>query len=1390
MIEPSEVPRAGLSSAESQSDASEEAASATSHDPQQVQGALAPGPQSAVDDSAAGSVKWKHFNAQRIDHLMTATAWSLSLLGETLPKDSALREALGAAEWERLENERRDDPHGGWRKSTRRFSLVFRHLSVSPQRHRVASSVEGVEAPPKDEVDLHRNWAIKLVRGIDELKRDQLELGNYAKWLCVLSVVATHPTIFEARPPERNAPGLQTRRFGARGGTGFWPSKLSSQLKDLFDDPTRGSVERFARIDDVGLQQLLQWFNALKIRQGRPLTADSILERRVLLGPRPKDALTGFCQWLINGTRPPVLHHGDPATPPSLIDVGPLASGLEAECGEIRRRLQAKPSDSPVVNVICSDPELCRQLVAGVCNELESEAVDALEALRKPTVLYFDVRGDAVSILAVHDVLAALMRVFGLPFDLQSLRTSQRAFRDGLLEVRRACTVYPTIVVLDGVDEVEGPHAALLNVIRGSRWDELTRVLVQPDWSWAQQFGLAHVHTARVLVTSNVPMSGLEGWVTSSAVRLQSEGRGSSVRFPPPEPIWRRAVADPFRATGITERPSALIVMLAFAAAAPDGISYGALWRGFGYWLDIIKRDYRDSQRGTSPAVGDVPPDWVVNDAAWRAKADLSDPKAFAGLSTLFGDDVVRVQDEPLPWVTRERTRYEWQSSPEHWDPPWRSVDADRNYKLRFKTEALRTEFLRVVMTSFDAALNPQGALQPDGGWRDGIELGDRLYQRVNMAIAIESLAQATSQLRSPDSRESLGLMGSRRLIQAIYHLRAAGDIDIPLDGAAEYAAYLSIPKQKAKRFRYAFAFLFKRCLESGEQFKLARTHGRSDLKLALLALFLVSDVRTLEPWWHGGAYRPADFTTALERGVRQWESTAEHRGAELVPDILHSLAIAAVDAGQTEVAEWALAKFNVVDEHFRVAARALRDNRSVLTDQSLLAPAHSSIVAWEAGSGGAYAKLQFDFLDAQGRTEEALAHAHRFLERFGIHDSFWQELDDMVETFVRQSTEARRTGDRIPGEKASTMPPFSIRGLVDSTRLGKLVEDTNRRKGPARKQLVMSDLLSRYADVLGTIADRADRHGPDSRLKRLTLLMKAFAYFFIADRLRSGVAGKSGLGTAWAAVPAKPTRIYMRTCLSIARCLVELDDPPLPRDAGEHEDARRRPEPRRPLSRCAGELYECAKEWAQQGSFLVDLFVRHLSGHRRESLQSLLLMTALVRTWVVVSGRGEGHETESVNGRAALRGEGQAAGHERLVLPQLGDAVTYLQDADRLLNDMGAPSVDARRVWTERLTWLIGLAKQLHDDVIAGSGSTPSGRRKADPGESARKERSTDRSPEEKAELQSRTEQISRRLATVIQLVTIELARAQRLAGDSMFWKPLIRRQELRWERLRDALQ
>ncbi|MCE4554280.1 hypothetical protein [Pelomonas cellulosilytica] len=1201
---------------------------------------------------------------------------------------------------------------------------------------------ETVDSPRRDDKADEVRLGIKrtalgerLVRRRRE-GREHWELGLWARWLCVLSVASKYPTKWEEKLIDLDAPTFASRvvydpspKEGAGAGRVHGEQELSgSSIGRLLGDVFRltSAPRSVEAIGDLGaIEHLRHWFNALLIRDGRPLSVDDIAERRAYLGANPAKALARFEEWLIHGVCSPAFTEEDDAelTPPPSRKAGRQVP--ENLCQKVADDVQAGPNSAPVVNVVCGNAlEERRQLVGKVVDVLTAQPTEEGKEVEKPWVFYFDLRGADGSLLAPAEVLARLAKIYAIEFDAAVLGSSDRVFRDTMMAVRRACTIHPTLIVLDGLDETSGRHVPLQNLMRGRRWDEFIRVLCQPDWHWAHQFGLERVRTARFLVTSSEPLSGIKGW-------------GGEVHYLPDVARYRPAnvvaapwfeMAQPLTTKGTQRQALLHLVMMAFVAASPDGISYGAMYRGVGYWLDLLGRIEH------KPSTEDL-----RSLTSKRHLANLAEQRNLQLFWSFTCDEIHGALDEPLPWVTDLRMRYEWQASASKADLP---DGSDVNVKLLFKSEAQRTRFLRTIMCDWNPTNNPNGAKKPEGGWAGGVALGDQLYRMVNLAIAIESLAQATSQLRSPDSRDALKLSGVRRLVQTVYHLRAAGDIEIKADGEGEYAAYLSIPKSAGKRFRYAYAFLYRRCIEGSTDFRLTRTHGRSDLRMPLLALFLVDDVRKLEAWWPGHEPGSDYFLKALDEGIRRWEKMGETAvplvkrigdldadkepdGRELVADVVLNLAVAAVDAGDKDVAEWALRRIDAVDKPFKEASSALFAHRSALIDRDIVSDAWSSVVAWEASLGGAYAKLRFDYLDLEGETDAATSHVEHSLIRLRVPADYLTTVSGKVKKLCAGLTDA---------DEAYKGEPYSVREL--ESRLDKVLKDILVAGHSDRVRLVISEMLCRYADILATKADNLARESA-VRKDRLEQLLEAFAHFYIADRVRSHVSGKSGFGTAWASVSGKPSRVYTRTCLSIARCVVEIDDV----DPDETKPKRKPASAERRAS-----LYSSAEKWVQHAANRVDVYVRHLGAHRRESIHGSLLMAAVVRTWVTVAAKG-------VARRDAW--DPQA--------PQLEHALSYLLDADRVLNDMGAPQTTELRVRIERVCWLIGryneLAARLRENPRVG------GRGNKKPSEPLKQQK-------------------ERQLSTLGQLIALDLRGAWRLGGDSGFYKPLIRRQQMRWNK------
>ena len=105
--------------------------------------------------------------------------------------------------------------------------------------------------------------------------------------------------------------------------------------------------------------------------------------------------------------------------------------------------------------------------------------------------------------------------------------------------------------------------------------------------------------------------------------------------------------------------------------------------------------------------------------------------------------------------------RFEWQDCADQLDVPESTArEGIFHQKLHFRSEAQRRAFIRKVLTDGADELQHAATLPA--------QLGTRFWQLVNFAIAIESLSQATSQMRSVDGRETHKLEGAAARHQSI----------------------------------------------------------------------------------------------------------------------------------------------------------------------------------------------------------------------------------------------------------------------------------------------------------------------------------------------------------------------------------------------------------------------------------------------------------------------------------------------------------------------------------------------------------------------------------------------------------------------------------------------
>lgn len=1093
----------------------------------------------------------------------------------------------------------------------------------------------------------------------------QNHLGDAVRWLAVLKVLVHYQTSSEPLKPNGSAEECSTRFETYSAGR-------EADLKWLWGElwiTAKGGPIHFSAANKSEFFVLLDWFNDLSVRRGRRrLTAHDIVNRAAPWGDHPAATLQAFHDWLITDVWVAPCAKRAPATEPA---PGQLAEAAERIVGML---VAAGTAQAPIVNVTCGEARsLVEPFVDAVVARIstldsdekaaaeegakaEAEASktlkkkDGRQARRKPdwamgtTVITLAVGADSQQegdgrMLTTTEALSEIASALGIVVDARELRESDRLYRNVMAEVRRACTLRRCVIVLHGVEFFEGRHAPLLNLMKGRGWGAFVRVLCQPHWQTALQFwgqdGVQEIRGARVLVISDAHVATLGRWA-DKPFRLPGMAAAVEAAKPSWAPLAEAMQADSTMAPEVPARAVRDVVMLAFVACSPDGVSFGALLRGMQHWLDLAGRilsPRTNNELVEAPSVAGR----KVFDALLSGSAII---EAVDELLQRYRADIVRSKDEPLPWVSKERMQFEWQARADVLDLP---LDAGQHgvdilsAKIHFRSEAKRRLFVRTLLT--DAKCR-----RPSGGWPLGIVLGDHLWRLVNFSIALEALRQATSQLRSLGARDAYKLEATRRLVQTVYHLRAAGDIEISgQDGA--YAPYLSIPKAAIKRRRYTYSFLLLRCVDGDRAYRLARTHARAEIRVPLLALFLVEDVRSLEC---GKANDTKAFIAALEKGYERLQSDPKPLGQELLPDILVSLATAAIDADDFAVAKWALEKIDLGRQALQASDTALIWSGREIDERRV-------IDSWAGGYGAAHAKLQFDLEDKAGKGKEAEKRCDDALSGLAVGVNFLSEVENAVDAYL------------LGAQKASA--PSSITDL--EARLGSVITGQVNRQYSARRQMAISEMLFRKADVLASAADECDRFATP-RVQRLRALLVAFGHFFVADRLRSHVSGKSGYGVAWSRLSAKGNRVYVRTCLAIARTLVELDQP-LP-----GKPAKRSVDPSWQRAR-----YAIAIEFMQHAAHRSDVFVRHLHPHRREVLHGLLLKSSEVRTWATIA-----------KFRPLSEAGAAATTH---VAPSLEQARCYLEDAETILHDMGVPNEPARRVWLERISLFIGSVQELH---------------------------------------------------------------------------------------------
>lgn len=494
-------------------------------------------------------------------------------------------------------------------------------------------------------------------------------------------------------------------------------------------------------------------------------------------------------------------------------------------------------------------------------------------------------------------------------------------------------------------------------------------------------------------------------------------------------------------------------------------------------------------------------------------------------------------------------------------------------------------------------------------------------FEIINFILAEESLRQATSQLRNLESGASNAAYSTRRVVQAIYHglvsinkkINIIPSTDLHTGGFS-----LTFPIEKIKRYHYLFSFLYREIVENGN-WRLARSFGRSDVRLDLLTIFLspekgkwmITGYITKEDVLLNNPYEVEDypfFITKENTDVKEFidyedYSPSPSNSAILRCDLLEALGRAGLEhdfPNGRAATEWACSVLPGwrARPTFIPNGGTPQDNEPLTAaDQSSpeermqgenwrineLLPSRESKYFQIANSA---LKLRLDLLQSSGDEEQlkiALTLCRQQLERLGINSGYLVKVSSKI---VEEINCARGQEQ----EHANALNEILYKEF-------ELIKN----KIKSKKELIYSaDIFARMARILATFADnqdansRAEGDGPllaEERDEITKKFAQSYAINLIGDRLRSS-AGESGGGN-WPFVGARNFRFYIRVTLKFAKLLVE-------DETRVHSRA----------------IWKMTRDLMEHAQSRLGVYTRHHFQFRKERALMLLLEASWLETW------------------------------------------------------------------------------------------------------------------------------------------------------------------------------
>lgn len=990
-----------------------------------------------------------------------------------------------------------------------------------------------------------------------------------------------------------------------------------------------------AYLDGPVFRALIELLNERLNQRYRPLSWDKVLRidaRIETTSTVSAETLKRYKQWLIHGFLPPVDELSGLMCEHYLLDPSDPDDARSVQLSQVIEQLENSGADQPIVNVYSRDNWTGLRAFA---TELMVRLARSHPLAARPALIYVRLsRGGAAGELpSPRPVVRVLEGAFRI--EHEDGVTSDHSVVDwarDLEALRQALALHPCTIVLDGVPNAYGPLSSLFDMIRNTHWDEMIRILAQPHAQTIRQTG--RTLQSRFLVLSAEPVTSLRAWRADShalappsevvpisslllspesfdgrieaartllgaqrstsglrelyglkAAHLSllseltgrtanfgetelaivslfkvedldalpavlAEGAGHATATPASQPPrdWRRCLLA-HRLGQLRTRDPIGVLALNFIAASINGMRLSTLARCMRHLVDMVvpRLAPEDANR--------------MRRALERFMEPPADNKtAAATLAKRFPAILVDGVDESMEGVLARHRRFEFQVLPSDGDEP-----ADD--RLAAALLDIRHEEMRALLI----------AEMIDSDRDDVPEARRAEWQLINWILAEESLRQSTVLQRNLDASQLDSPYVHRRTVQAIYHGLLSHRYGA--DPAHEVMVWnvpqaFALPTEPLKRFRFLYAFLYRRSVEAAPAWLLARGHARPKLKLAILSLFaspawavrLLANAYRVTPEADASLVFGALDSPFSERSLissRSWI----FRDPDLHLDVLEALARAAHDAGRPDLVRRLV---RTIDAEMRSTQPRLWS----IEDEGA------------EGAGRTFQKLLIDAELARNQPQRAFELCEQQLAGLRFDRSALERLMGMA--VKDRDPVAWNTGDkhRLDVELSDEAATLLRRGWS------------------RRERIAIADLLFRVGELLAIQADDLPLHPGDvtERQAAFAAFLQAYAAYYVADRMRSGLDDMAD-GRVWPLVSSRPMRYYVRVALKLAKLV------PYPAQRPTRDD-----------DRLAFYIHARVR---------MDVHARHLQRLPRERVAMLLLQAAAARVWAELVNRASGSGEE-----------------------------------------------------------------------------------------------------------------------------------------------------------------